>query len=71
MSTTAHRWPALIPIAYVLQGRTDFMVRKTKAGRWQIQGELVDHCCPVRAANIFLKEKGPCSCGPEPKEPQS
>lgn len=58
--TTQH--PALIPVVFALQGRADFLVRKLKSGRWQIQGELTDHCCPVAASHAFLKHKGRCTC---------
>lgn len=58
----ANKHPALVPVAFALQGRRDFLVRKTPAG-WVVQGELFAHCCPCAAANKFLKHKGPCSCG--------
>lgn len=63
LTTPTEEHPALIPVAFMLQGRTDFLVRKTKSGKWQLQGELIaDFCCPVAASNHFLKHKGRCVC---------
>lgn len=55
-------YPLLWPTAFTLEDRPHFHVSKTPEGRWRIDGELQDHCCPVRAALTYLKHKGNCVC---------